>query len=205
MAPLYFQLCFPCIYCNVIFICIACLCYIWSYTFRKYLPPFILVRVSIRIWELDFLLSSCSLSSFCSLQHPCQPKWHPSQTKLIWISAVLLDCIHKTTFEELWAQLYHLNHMGTDLKTSQVAIFIVYSQSRTTFFQITNVFSFANQSLKARDRKPEPIEYRSFSGNWQLPPAMVICMQCHALRRLDGSASTLPSAGHCALMLGTGL
>jgi len=69
---------------------------------------------------------------------------------------------------------------------SQFAIFIVYLQSRTTFFQITNVLSFANQSLKARDRQRKSIAHHSSAGRSRLPPAIGVCMQCRALHKLSG-------------------
>lgn len=78
--------------------------------------------------------------------------------------------------------------LGHRPETAEDAIFIVYLQSRTTFFQITDVFSFANQSLKARDGKQNTFAHLRFSRDSRLSQATSV--QCQALKRL------LDATGH---------
>lgn len=114
----------------------------------------------------------------------------PSQTKQIEISTALQGCISKTVL---------CKSFGHRPETSEDAIFLVYLQSRTTFFQITDVFSFANQSLKARDGKQNAFARLIFSRNSWLWQATGSCVQCQALKRLldatgrDHWLYTLPS------------
>jgi len=119
--------------------------------FHKYFPHFVIVRIRTRMGELDFILHyqvSCSLLYFCSLRYPYGQKSHPAKPNGFTFPQFFRTASVKPCLKTALCKL-----SGHRLQTSQDAIFAVYFQSRTTFFQITNVFSSANQSSKAKGGK----------------------------------------------------